>query len=147
MRQQITLATVLICVSVLPVFSANDRALQQLEAKAEAGRPEDRVQACLEVAERQLKAADEAFKTSKAEEAQAAVSDVVRYASKARDASIQSGKRVKNTEIVVRKLAAKLRDIKRTVDFDDQSALQAASDELEKIRTDLLSHMFAKERK
>jgi hypothetical protein len=144
MRRQITLAAALLCVSVLPAFAANDQALQQLEAKAEAGRPEDRVQACLEVAERQLKAADEAFKTGKAEEAQAAVSDVVRYASKARDASVQSGKRVKNTEIVVRKLAAKLRDVKRTVDFEDQSQLQTASDELEKIRTDLLSHMFAK---
>jgi hypothetical protein len=38
-----------------------------------------------------------------------------------------------------------VREIKRTVNFDDQAPLQSASDELEKIRTDLLSHMFAKE--
>ena len=144
MRRQVKIAAVFLWISLLPAFAASDQTLQQLETKATTGRPEDRVQTCLEIAEHQLKAAGEAFKAGNVGEAQSAVKDVVQYASKARDAAIQSGKRGKNTEIVVRKLAAKLRDIKRTVDFADQAPLQTASDELEKIRTDLLSHMFAK---
>ncbi len=129
---------------VAQAFATDDQTLQKLEAKASSGSLEDRVQVCLEIAERQLKTADDAFKAGRVDEAQAIIKDVVGYAGQARDASIQSGKRVKNTEIVVRKLAAKLREIKRTVNFDDQAPLQSASDELEKIRTDLLSHMFAK---
>jgi hypothetical protein len=39
-------------------------------------------------------------------------------------------------------MAAKLRDIKRTVNFDDQEPLQAAADRMESLRTDLLTHMF-----
>jgi hypothetical protein len=144
MRWQIKSAILWLLLSLLPAFATNDQTLQQLEAKAETGRPEDRVQVCLEIAERQLKAADDAFKDGKPEEAKAAVNDVVHYADKARDAAIQSGKHVKNTEIALRKSAAKLRDIKRTVNFDDQAPLQTASDDLEKIRTDLLSHMFRK---
>ena len=64
------------------------------------------------------------------------------FSEKAHDAAIQSGKRVKNTEIEFRKMAAKLRDIKRTVNFEDQPPLQAAADRLESLRTDLLTHMF-----
>jgi hypothetical protein len=145
MRWQAKSAILWLLLSGAPAFAANDQTLQQLEAKASTGSLEDRVQVCLEIAERELKAADDAFKAGRVDDAQATIKDVVVYAGQARDASIQSGKRVKNTEIGVRKLAAKLREIKRTVNFDDQAPLQRASDELEKIRTDLLSHMFAKE--
>ena len=78
----------------------------------------------------------------KVDEARSALKDVVTYSEKAHDAAIQSGKRVKNTEIDFRKMAVKLRDIKRTVNFDDQEPLQAAAERLESLRTDLLTHMF-----
>jgi hypothetical protein len=41
-------------------------------------------------------------------------------------------------------MAAKLRDLKHTLSFDDQAPVQAATDRLEALRTDLLSKMFAK---
>jgi len=145
MRWQAQSAVLCLLLSIAPAVAANDQTLQQLEAKASSASLEDRVQICLEIAERQLKAADDKFKAVQVDEAHATIKDVVQYAGQARDASIQSGKRIKNTEIVVRKLASKVREIKRTVNFDDQAPLQSASDELEKIRTDLLSHMFAKE--
>jgi hypothetical protein len=69
---------------------------------------------------------------------------VATYSEKAHDAAIQSGKKLKNTEIDFRKMSAKLRDIKRTLNFDDQAPVQAAADRLESLRTDLLSHMFGK---
>lgn len=145
MRFQTKSAALWLLLSVVPTFAANDQTLQQLEAKASAANPDDRVRLCLEIAERRLRTAGDGFKAGQVDEAQAAIKDVVDYAGQARDASVQSGKRIKNTEIVMRKLAAKVREIKRTVNFDDQAPLQAASDELEKIRTDLLSHMFAKD--
>ena len=111
-------------------------------ARCESAKVEDRPALCVEIAERQLKSADELYTAGKVDEARSALKDVVTYSEKAHDAAIQTGKRVKNTEIEFRKMAAKLRDIKRTVNFDDQEPLQAAADRLESLRTDLLTHMF-----
>ena len=112
--------------------------------RVESVRVEDRPALCVEIAERQLKAANELYTAGKVEEAQTAVRDVVAYSEKGHDAAMESGKKVKNTEIAFRKMAAKLRDIKRSLNFDDQAPVEAAADRLESLRTDLLSHMFGK---
>jgi len=69
---------------------------------------------------------------------------VVEYSDKASSAAIQTGKKLKNTEIAVRRMAAKLRDIKRSLAFEDQSPVQVAIDRLETLRTQLLAKMFGK---
>jgi polyhydroxyalkanoate synthesis regulator phasin len=143
MRLQIRIVAVLLATSFL-AFGYKTETLQELIAREEAAKVEDRPALCAEIAERQLKAADELFTAGKVEEAQAAVKDIVTYSEKAHDAAIQSGKKLKNTEIDFRKMAAKLRDIKRSLNFDDQAPVQAAADRLESLRTDLLSHMFGK---
>jgi hypothetical protein len=140
---RIPITMILLATSVL-TFALKQESLQDLIARADAAKLEDRPPLYVEIAERQLKSADELFTAGKVENAQAAVKDVVTYSEKAHDAAIQSGKRLKNTEIDFRKMAAKLRDIKRTLNFDDQAPVQAAADHLENLRTDLLSHMFGK---
>ena len=143
MRIFLIIAMCLAAVSAL-ASEKSDQSLDRLEAKAEAARMEDRPSLCIEIAERQLKGTTEAYKDGKTDDAQRDLHDVVQYAGKARDAAIQTGKKIKNIEIDVRKMAEKLRDIKRTVNFEDQAPVDSAIDELEKIRTDLLSHMFSK---
>jgi polyhydroxyalkanoate synthesis regulator phasin len=143
MRFQITMTAILLATSCL-AFTSKPETLQQLIARAEAAKPEDRPALYAEVAERQLTSADGLYTTGKIDEARAAVQDVVTYSEKAHDAAIQSGKKLKGTEITFRKMASKLRDIKRSLNFDDQAPLQAAVDRLENLRTDLLSHMFGK---
>ena len=80
-----------------------------------------------------------------ADQARAAVDDIVTYSEKARDSATQTKKHLKNVEIDVRKIADKLRDIKRTLAFEDQPPVEQAIDRLEDIRTTLLKEMFAKE--
>jgi protein-arginine kinase activator protein McsA len=94
------------------------------------------------VAELQTTAADKLYADGKTDEARAAIQDVVSYTEKAGDAATQSGKKLKDAEISVRKIAHKLADIKRTVDFENQAPLQDAIDHLERIRTQLLAKMF-----
>jgi hypothetical protein len=84
------------------------------------------------------------YAAGKPEEARAAVRDVVEYSDKASDAATQSGKKLKDTEIAVRKMVARLRDIKRTLAFEDQASLEEAVNHLEQVRTQLLSQMFGK---
>jgi hypothetical protein len=143
MRPPIIIAAVLLT-NIFLVFAYKTETLQELIAREEAARVEDRPALCTEIAERQLKSADELYTAGKVEEAQAALKDVVSYSEKAHDAAIQSGKKLKNTEIDFRRMAAKLRDIKRSLNFDDQPPVQSAADRLESLRTDLLSHMFGK---
>jgi len=118
--------------------------LSELKARAESARPEDQPALYMEVADRQLKNADGLYGAGMADEALAAVKDTVAYSEKAHDSALQSGKRLKDTEIALRKLAARLRDIKRTLNFDDQAPVQAAADRIDSLRTDLLNRMFTK---
>lgn len=140
MRAQLAVAAVLLATCL--AFAAKPETLQELMTRCDSAKVEDRPARCVEVSERQLKTADELYTAGKIDEARNALKDVVTYSEKAHDAAIQSGKRVKNTEIDFRKMAAKLRDIKRTVNFDDQAPVQAAADRLENLRTDLLTRMF-----
>jgi len=75
------------------------------------------------------------------------VQDVVSYSQQAGEAVRQTGRRLKNTEIALRKMARRLTDIKHGLPSDDQPPVQAAIDTLEKIRTDLLNSMFGKKEK
>jgi hypothetical protein len=143
MRFRIPIIAILLATSLL-AFAFKQESLQEMIARADAARIEDRPALYLEIAGRQLKSADQLYTAAKVDDAQAALKDVVTYSEKAHDAAIQSGKRLKNTEIDFRKMAAKLRDIKRNLNFDDQAPVQAAADRLENLRTDLLSHMFGK---
>ena len=142
MRRASTIAVVVL-VAVINSVAAKDT-VQQLAARADAARPEDRPGLYIEIAERQLKSSTELFGAGKDEDAVLAVKDVVTYSEKAHDAAIAARNKLKNTEIALRKMAAKLRDVKRTLSFEDQAPVQAASDRLEALRTDLLGQMFGK---
>ena len=116
--------------------------LDALVARAEAARPQDQPALYTQIAERQVVAADKFYTDGNVDDAMAAIKDVVKYSDKARDAAVKTGKRLKQTEIIVRKMAAKLRDVKRSLAFEDQPPVQEAVDHLEALRTDLQAHMF-----
>ena len=126
----------------LAAAGSKDVSLDELKARLDSAKPDEQVQICVTIAERQVAAADALFKQSKTEEAQSAVRDVVTYAGRARDAAGITGHRLKSTEIDVRKMAHKLSDVKRPLSLEEQAPVQAAIDQLEKIRTDLLNKMF-----
>src|SRR5215469_5404494 len=136
------LALILVMASSWPAFARDNETIDQLKARVESAAPKDRVSLALRVAELQTNAADKLYADGKNDEARAAVQDVVSYTEKAGDAATQSGKKLKDAEITVRKIAHKLADMKRTVDFDNQAPLQDAIDHLERIRTQLLAKMF-----
>jgi hypothetical protein len=150
MRIRVSILVLLVASSLaaiaVPVFAAKDESLDQLMARAESARPEDRSALYLEIARQKAEAADKLYQTGNAEAGNAALQDVLAFSKKATDASIDTGKKLKNTEIALRKMAEKFRDIKRTVAFEDQAPIQQTMDELEKMRTDLLSAMFGKKK-
>jgi hypothetical protein len=128
--------------SALAANAKKEETLEELKARVDSATLEQRVGLCLEIAERQLDAADKLYTANNVDGGRAAVSDVITYSEKARDAAVESGKKLKQAEISVRKMAHKLRDIKGTLNFDDQAPVQDAVNHLEKVRTDLLTKMF-----
>ena len=119
----------------------------ELKARLESARPEERPELCIRIARQQLRNADKLYSEGKFDQARDAVDDIVTYSEQARDAATQTKKNLKNVEIDVRKIAEKLRDIKRTLVFEDQPPVEQAIRRLEDVRTTLLKEMFAKENK
>jgi predicted HTH domain antitoxin len=111
-------------------------------AKADAASSGQQADLCMEVAEREVKLAIDAYKVNKIEEGRDSLQQIVKYADKGRAAALQSGKRLKHTEIKLRQVALRLRDLKFNVDADDQPLVQASEDKLEDFRTEILKSMF-----
>jgi len=127
--------------------AAKDETVEELKARVDSAHPEDRAALCIRIAQHQLRNADKLYSDGQVEEARVAVDDIVTYSEKARDDATQTKKHLKNIEIDVRKIADKLRDIKRTLAFEDQPPVEQAIRRLEDVRTTLLHQMFAKENK
>lgn len=123
-------------------FGRQEETLPQLMAKADAASSGQQADLCMEVAEREVKLAMDAYKTNKTDEGRDSLQQIVKYADKGHSAAIQSGKRMKHTEIKLRQVALHLRDLKFNVDVDDQPLVQAAEDKLEDFRTEILKNMF-----
>jgi len=141
LRLRLTIPALLLVAS-FGAFASKTETLQELIARAEAAKPADRPALYVEVAERQLESADKLYTAGNVDEARSDLQEVVSYSEKAHDAVIESDKKIKGVEISLRKMAARLRDIQRTVNFDDQAPVQAAATRIESLRTDLLTHMF-----
>ncbi|HEY6303919.1 MAG TPA: hypothetical protein VIX14_12720 [Terriglobales bacterium] len=139
--------TVLLLALCFAYGAAKDETVAALKARFESAHPEDRPDLGMRIAQQQLRNADKLYGEGNIDQAVAAVDDVVTYSEKARDAAIQTRKHLKNVEIDVRKIAEKLRDIKRTLAFEDQAPVEQAVRRLEDVRSTLLKEMFAKETK
>jgi hypothetical protein len=142
MRKRI--GAILVCILASAVFSfgRKDETLEQLIARAEAARPDQQPDLFVEIAERELKLANDAYKASQWEQFRGALQGIVKYSDSAHSAAMHSNKRLKHTEIKIRAISNKLRDLKLNVDIDDQPGVQAAIDRLEGFRTELLHSMF-----
>jgi len=119
----------------------------ELAARAAAAPLEEQPSLYIKAAERQLKVADKLYDDGNPDAAAPLVKDVAEYSGKATEASVRSGKHLKGTEIGIRKMAERLRDIQHRLNYDDQAPVKAAVDKLEELRTQLLNRMFAKDKK
>lgn len=140
-----------ICIFFFAVFAgpaaARDETVDELKAKVRNTPPQDRMRICVEIAQLQLHNADKLYRDGDVVLGRAAVEDIVTYSEQARDSAIETRKRLKNVEIAVRKMAERLRDVKRTLPFEDQPPVENAVHRLEEVRTSLLKQMFSKEKK
>ena len=110
--------------------AAKEESVDEMKAHFESARLEDRAELGIRIAQHQLHSADELYNAGKVEPARAAVEEIAIYSERARDAAIQTKKRLKNVEIDVRKMADKLR-ASSTLAFEDQPPVDQAIRRLE----------------
>jgi hypothetical protein len=142
MKTKVLIILIHVLAAGLLCFGRQEETLAQLMARADASSSGQQADLCMEVTEREVKLALAAYKANKTDEARDSLQQIVKYADKGRSAAIQSGKRLKHTEIKLRQAALHLRDLKLNVDVDDQPLVQAAVDKLEDYRTEILKNMF-----
>jgi hypothetical protein len=129
----------------LAVASAGkkEETLEQLIARADAARPDQQPDLYVEIAERQMKSLLDASHDERWAEFRVTLQDVIKYCDRAQATAIQSKKKVKRTEIKIRQISLRLRNMKFDVDADDQPSVQAAVDKLEHYRAELFKSMFS----
>jgi hypothetical protein len=123
-------------------LAAKDETLEQLIIRAQAAQGGQQADLCVEVAERELKLTTDFYKDNKPEDGRVTLEKIVEFSDKAHSAAIKSSKRLPRTEIKIRKIVTRLRDLKRNVDVDEQDIVQKAVDQLEDFRTEILKAMF-----
>lgn len=136
-----TLALIVAGLSVV-CFARKEETLEQLIERAKAARPDQQAGLYMEVAERQVKSATDASRANQHDEFRIQLKSAVDSCDKAHAAALHANKHIKSTEIKLRRISSHLQSIKLDMDVDDQAPVQAAIDQLETFRTELLRGMF-----
>ena len=142
MRKHGPLVLFCVVVACLVSFAGKEESLEELIARADAAHAEQQPDLYMQIADRLLKSAGEAYKSNQWPKFRSALDDIVKYSDSAHAAAMHSNKHVKRTEIKIRQISMRLRDIKLNVGADDQERVQAAIDRLEGFRTELLHSLF-----
>ena len=137
-------AILLLMVAVAASASGPDVTSDELKARVASAPIKERPRLCVEIAQKQLDAADKLYAADDVEKAQITLTDVAAYSELARDYAIQSHKYEKQTEIAVRAMTRKLNDLLHSLGRDDQAAVRAVLTRLQRVRDDLLAAMFPK---
>lgn len=116
--------------------------VERLKQKAEKMKEEDRghtySEICLQLAEE----AGEHYNDGNADKAVASVKQLLEYAQKVADIAKVKDKKVKQSEINIRKCSRRLDEIRRTVTLEEHPPLEDAIKKLDSLRDDLLKVLF-----
>jgi len=121
---------------------AYEQSTADLKGRADAAQGAERATLSLEYAHRQLEDANTRYTQGDVDQAEAEIQEVLAYSHRAADAASSSGKRLKQTEIDLRKLQHRMRDIGQSLNIDDRPPVEKAVQELEQVRADLLARMW-----
>jgi hypothetical protein len=142
MRYRLLLITLLLLTSAsLAGQKASEEELQRKIDSAHGGK---KAEFLMQLAHQQLEDADRQYHDGDADKALRTAQSSEASADQATAASLESGKRLKDTEIELRKLSERLQAIREEVSFEDRQGLDPMVQKLEQDRSKLLDRMFKK---
>lgn len=140
MRSWFLILALVLLVSGLAL--SKTESLPELKAHADNAHGGDEAKWSIEYAQAELEHANDLFTQGDVDQAQSAVSSVMDYVRKGTSAAKSSGKRLKQTEIELRKLEKRMKDIAESLNLDDRPPVLQSVDEIEQLRAGLLAAMF-----
>src|SRR5258706_2318043 len=96
--RRLTISIYLITFSLVACAAAKNETVDELKSRFESARPEDRPELAIRIAKHQLRNADKLYGDGTAEQARAAVDDIVTYSEKAHDDALPDRKPLNNVE-------------------------------------------------
>jgi hypothetical protein len=135
---QIPALVLLLCCFAL----SKTESLADLKTRADNAHGGEEAKLCIEYAQAELEHANDLFTAGDVDQAQSAVTSVMEYVRKGSSAAESSGKRLKQTEIELRKLEKRMKDIAGSLNLDDRPPMLKSVDEIEQLRAGLLAAMF-----
>ncbi|HWZ45081.1 MAG TPA: hypothetical protein VNW97_16520 [Candidatus Saccharimonadales bacterium] len=145
MLQNIAVFAGLILLSASPL--AAQKTVEALKTEAEHASGGHQARLYAELAQQLVDVANQQFTDAQAEQGQATVQEILKYATLARDISVRSRHKMKETEIHLRQAERRLEAVRRTLSVDDRPPLEEVEKQIEKLRKDLLDAMFAPPKK
>jgi hypothetical protein len=120
--------------------------VEQLKAEADrAG--SNQAKASAEFAEQLVPMADKQFSQGQSVIGHQTVEKILKYATQARDLAVKDRKKMKETEIHLRRCRHALENMRRTLAAEDRPPVQAVEKKLEQFGQDILEAMFAPPKK
>jgi outer membrane protein TolC len=113
-----------------------------LKTRADAAQGADRAKLSLEYARQQLELANKLYEAGDVAKAEVAIGEVRTYSQQATEAATTANKKLKRTEIDLRKLEHRMRDIGQSLSIDDRPPVEKTVQQLEELRAQLLAKMF-----
>lgn len=138
---------IIIVVFAASLSAAAQLSTEQLLAKLEHSTGGDAAKLAVEIASRNVEQASAEFAAGNNDHAHALIAEAAQLVERAGAAAIESNKKVKDTEISVRKLERRLEDIHRTVSFEDQDQIEESTKIIGRVRNQLLDRMFGLDEK
>lgn len=127
-----------------PAEKVADAEIARLKDKASKMKDEDRAHTYSEICLQLAEAANEEYADGNPQKGVERIKELLDYAQKVLDLAQQKDKKVKQSEINIRKCSRRLEEIRRTVNLEDQPPIEEAVKKLDAVREDLLKVVFRK---
>jgi hypothetical protein len=136
------LLTMLLLTSVL--HAGQKPGIEELQRKIESAHGGKKAELLLQLAHDQVELADNLYHDGNADKAFDLLKEAGSNADQATAISLDTGKRLKDTEIELRKLSARTQAIRQQASFEDRKPFDDCIQDLEQNRSKLLDRMFKK---
>lgn len=135
--------SIILLLSLSVAAGAEQKTVDQLKAEAEHAATDQQGRLYAEIADRLVAVADKQFTDGESVKGHATVQEIQQYATKAHDLTIQTRKKMKETEKSLRDCHRRLENMKRTLAAEDRPRVEAVEKELERLTEEVLESMFA----
>ncbi len=135
--------SVMVCLLLCSLVAQGEqKAPSDLKALADAAQGGERAKLSLEYAREQLELANKLYENGDVQKGEAAIGEVLTYSRRATEAATSANKKLKRTEIDLRKIEQRMRDIGMSLNIDDRPPVEKTVQQLEELRAQLLTKMF-----